>query len=160
MDDGRFDGLDGEQTGNVVDKAVKREEAFLLEKELGGLFVALLVKPGPDTAFLYEYVMLRSFPFMEQDSFCGRFHPALEGEVFFPIGVELRELIPEMKKHVLKLQNISFSVKKPQQIVQAVRGVHHLRGSEGLIGDLSGPFAHDLFKAFDGVGNCFMGLQA
>jgi len=89
-----FYGFDGELARHIIDKAVQRRQAFVLEKELDGLMHAVVVKESPDTAFFYKEIVLRLLPFFQQNGF-GRQLPAfLQHPVFVPEGIELGIPVP------------------------------------------------------------------
>jgi hypothetical protein len=59
----------------------------VLEEELYGFVVSVIVEKGPHAASFYENIVLRSFPFLQQDRFCRNFQPLLQWQVFVPKGI-------------------------------------------------------------------------
>ena len=63
LDRGGFDRLYRKDTGGVVLKAFERSDAFVLEKELEGRILLVVVEPYAETALFDEIVIFCNLPF-------------------------------------------------------------------------------------------------
>jgi hypothetical protein len=64
---------------------------------LKGRILFVIVKPHPETTLFDEIVVLSDLAFLQQDLFCGVFHPLLQRRVFLPIRIQVGKAIFERK---------------------------------------------------------------
>jgi hypothetical protein len=97
LDDGGLDGLYRKNAGNILLETFQRCNPLVLEKELEGGVLAIVVEPDPQTTLLDKVIVLSDLPLLQQNGLGRKDPPLLHRGVLVPKRVKVREPILEGK---------------------------------------------------------------
>ena len=105
-----LNGLYGENTGNIFLETFQRSNTLILEKELEGGVLAIVIEPDPQTTRFDKVIILSDLALLQQNGLRRKHPPLLHRGVFLPKRAQLGKPILKGKDQwpvivTLKIRN-------------------------------------------------------
>jgi hypothetical protein len=97
LDNSGLNRLYGENTRNIFLETFERSNTLILEKELEGGVLAIVIEPDPETALFDKVIILSDLTLLQQNGLRRRHPPLLHRGIFFPKRAQVGEPVLEGK---------------------------------------------------------------